>query len=172
VDDDDNPLGPGEKGEICARGKHIMLGYWKNSELTARVLKGGWYHTGDMGFMDEDGYIYMTDRKADMIISGGENVYPKEVEDVIYGHPAVKECTVVSSPSEKWGEIVQAVVVLRPGAAATEEEIIEHCKKTLAGYKCPKAVVFWDDIPKTIVGKIMKKEIKQKFWEGKGRMIS
>lgn len=172
VDDDDNPLGPGEKGEICARGKHIMLGYWKNPELTARVLKGGWYHTGDMGFMDEDGYIYMTDRKADMIISGGENVYPKEVEDVIYGHPAVKECTVVSSPSEKWGEIVQAVVVLRPGAAATEEEIIEHCKKTLAGYKCPKAVAFWDDIPKTIIGKIMKKEIKQKFWEGKERMIS
>ncbi|MBN2282848.1 MAG: long-chain-fatty-acid--CoA ligase [Deltaproteobacteria bacterium] len=172
VDDDDRTLAPGEKGEICARGKHIMMGYWKNPELTAEVLKGGWYHTGDMGYMDEDGYIYMTDRKADMIISGGENVYPKEVEDVIYAHPAVKECAVVSSPSEKWGEIVQAVVVLKPGEKAAEEEIIEHCRKTLAGYKCPKAVAFWDDIPKTIVGKIMKKEIKQKFWEGKGRVIS
>jgi acyl-CoA synthetase (AMP-forming)/AMP-acid ligase II len=172
VDEDDRTLGPGEKGEICAKGKHIMMGYWKNPKLTDVVLKGGWYHTGDMGYMDEDGFIYMTDRKADMIISGGENVYPKEVEDVIYQHPAVKECTVVSSPSAKWGEVVQAVVVLKPGKTVTEEEIIEHCKKTLAGYKCPKAVAFWEDIPKTIVGKIMKKEVKQKFWEGKDRMIS
>jgi acyl-CoA synthetase (AMP-forming)/AMP-acid ligase II len=172
VDEDDNTLGPGENGEICAKGKHIMMGYWKNPTLTAEVLKGGWYHTGDMGFMDENGYIFMTDRKADMIISGGENVYPKEVEEVIYTHPAVRECTVVSSPSEGWGEIVHAVVVLKPGAQATEQEIIDHCRKTLAGYKCPKAVSFWDDLPKTIVGKIMKKEIKQKFWEGKDRMIS
>ncbi|MGD0275422.1 MAG: long-chain-fatty-acid--CoA ligase [Syntrophales bacterium] len=172
VDEDDRTLGPGEKGEICAKGKHIMMGYWKNPKLTNEVLKGSWYHTGDMGYMDKDGFIYMTDRKADMIISGGENVYPKEVEDVIYQHPAVKECTVVSSPSEKWGEIVQAVVVLKLGKTVTEEEIMEHCKKTLAGYKCPKAVAFWEDIPKTIIGKIMKKEVKQKFWEGKDRMIS
>ncbi len=172
VDDEDRTLAPGEPGEICARGKHIMLGYWKNPELTARVLHGGWYHTGDMGYMDEEGFLFMTDRKADMIISGGENVYPAEVENVIYQHPAVFECSVVSAPSEKWGEIVQAVVVLKPGATATEEEIIEYCKKTLAGYKCPKAVAFWDAIPKTIIGKIIKKDIKAKFWEGKERMIS
>jgi acyl-CoA synthetase (AMP-forming)/AMP-acid ligase II len=172
VDEHDNNLAPDEIGEICVRGEHIMMGYWKNPELTAKVLKGGWYHTGDMGFMDKDGYIYMTDRKADMIISGGENIYPKEVEDVIYTHPAVRECTVVSSPSEGWGEIVRAVVVLKPGMSATEKEIIDHCKTTLAGYKCPKAVSFWDDLPKTIVGKIMKKEIKHMFWEGKDRMIS
>jgi long-chain acyl-CoA synthetase len=172
VDEHDNNLAPDEIGEICVRGEHIMMGYWKNPELTAKVLKGGWYHTGDMGFMDKDGYIYMTDRKADMIISGGENIYPKEVEDVIYTHPAVRECTVVSSPSEGWGEIVRAVVVLKPGMSATEQEVIDHCKTTLAGYKCPKAVSFWDDLPKTIVGKIMKKEIKQKFWDGKDRMIS
>jgi long-chain acyl-CoA synthetase len=172
VDEDDKALGPGEYGEICARGEHIMLSYWKNPELTAEVLKGGWYHTGDMGYMDEEGYIFMTDRKADMIISGGENVYPKEVEDVIYGHPSVKECTVVSSPDAKWGEVVQAVVVLHPGKEATEEELIEHCKKSLAGYKCPKAVAFWNDIPKTVVGKIIKKDVKKKFWEGKERMIS
>jgi long-chain acyl-CoA synthetase len=173
VDENDKTLGPGEYGEICAKGKHIMMGYWKNPKLTEAVLKGGWYHTGDMGYMDEDGYIFMTDRKADMIISGGENVYPKEVEDIIYQHPAVKECTVVSAPDAKWGEVVQAVVVLRPGKQATAEEIIEHCKKNnLAGYKCPKAVAFWADIPKTIVGKIVKKDVKKKFWEGKDRMIS
>ncbi|HVN72938.1 MAG TPA: long-chain-fatty-acid--CoA ligase [Desulfomonilia bacterium] len=172
VDDEDNTLAPGENGEICAKGKHIMMGYWKNPKLTAEVLKGGWYHTGDMGYMDEGGYVFMTDRKADMIISGGENVYPKEVEDVIYAHPAVKECSVVSSPSEGWGEIVRAVVVLKPGAGATEKDIIDHCKKTLAPYKCPKAVSFWNDLPKSIVGKILKKDIKKKFWEGKERMIS
>ena len=172
MDENDNTLAPGEIGEICAKGKHIMMGYWKNPKLTAEVLNGGWYHTGDIGYMDEDGFIYMTDRKADMIISGGENVYPAEVENVIYQHPAVLECSVVSAPERRWGEIVQAVVVLKPGAKGTEEEIIDHCKKTLAGYKCPKAVAFWDDLPKTIVGKIMKKDIKEKFWEGKDRMIS
>ena len=172
VDDEDKTLGSGEYGEICAKGEHIMHGYWKNPKLTAEVLKGGWYHTGDMGYMDKEGYLFMTDRKADMIITGGENVYPKEVEDIIYQHPAVRECTVVSAPDAKWGEVVQAVVVLQPGMQVTEEEIIEHCKKNLAGYKCPKAVAFWADIPKTIVGKIVKKDVKKKFWEGKDRMIS
>jgi len=172
VDENDKALGAGEYGEICVKGKHIMMGYWKNPKLTEIVLKGGWYHTGDMGYMDQDGYIFLTDRKADMIISGGENVYPKEVEDVIYQHPAVKECAVVSAPDAKWGEVVQAVVVLRPDKQATAEEIIEHCKKHLAGYKCPKKVAFWHDIPKTIVGKMNKKDIKKIFWEGKDRMIS
>jgi len=171
VDEHDKTAGPDAIGEICVRGAHVMKGYWKNPKLTAEVLKGGWYHTGDMGYQDRDGYIYLTDRKANMIISGGENVYPKEVEDVIYAHPAVKECAVVSSPSEGWGEIVHAVVVLRDGRSATEREIIDHCKKTLAGYKCPKAVSFWADLPKTVVGKIAKKEVKQKFWDGKERMI-
>lgn len=172
VNEDDKKVPAGKIGEICVKGKHIMLGYWKNPKLTEAVLKGGWYHTGDMGYMDEDGFIFMTDRKADMIISGGENVYPKEVEDVIYQYQAVKECTVVSAPDAKWGEVVQAVVVLHPDKQATAEDIIEHCKKHLAGYKCPKAVAFWNDIPKTIVGKIVKKDIKKAFWEGKDRMIS
>jgi long-chain acyl-CoA synthetase len=172
VDEHEDPVNPGAIGEICVKGRHIMLGYWKNPNLTSEALRNGWYHTGDMGYMDEDGFVFLTDRKADMIISGGENVYPKEVEDVIYSHPAVKECAVVSSPSEKWGEIVQAVVVLKPRQTATEEEIIRHCKKTLTGYKCPKAVAFWNDLPKTVVGKIVKKEIKQRFWEGKDRLIS
>jgi len=172
VDDNDKPVPTGEIGEVCVKGKHVMLGYWKNPKLTAEVLRGGWLHMGDMGYMDEDGYLYLTDRKADMIISGGENVYPKEVEDIIYQHPAVQECTVVSAPDAKWGEIVQAVVVLKPEQKATEQDIIEHCKRRLAGYKCPKAVAFWDEIPKTIVGKIEKKKIKEKFWEGRKRKIS
>ncbi len=172
VDDNNNPVPIGEIGEICVKGKHVMLGYWKNPKLTAEVLRGGWLHMGDMGFMDEDGYVYMTDRKADMIISGGENVYPKEVEDIIYQHPAVQECSVVSAPDAKWGEIVQAVVTLKPGQKATEQDIIEHCKARLAGYKCPKAVAFWETIPKTIVGKIEKKKIKESFWQGRARKIS
>jgi acyl-CoA synthetase (AMP-forming)/AMP-acid ligase II len=172
ADEKGNVLGLGEVGEICVKGKHVMMGYWKKPELTGQVLKGGWYHTGDMGYMDREGFVYMTDRKADMIISGGENVYPKEVENVIYQHPSVRECSVVSSPDPKWGEIVQAVVVLNQGKTATEQEIIEHCKKNLAGYKCPKAVSFWTDLPKTVIGKIAKKEIKQQFWQGRERMIN
>ncbi|HEY9160414.1 MAG TPA: long-chain-fatty-acid--CoA ligase [Desulfomonilia bacterium] len=172
MDENDNPVPTGEIGEICVKGKHVMLGYWKNPRLTAEVLRGGWLHMGDMGFMDKEGYVYMTDRKADMIISGGENVYPKEVEDIIYQHQAVSECTVVSAPDPKWGEIVQAVVVLKPGMKATEEDIIEHCKTRLAGYKCPKAVAFWDSIPKTIVGKIEKKKIKESFWQGRARKVN
>ncbi len=172
VDENDNPVPAGETGEICVKGKHVMLGYWKNPKLTDEVLHGGWLHMGDMGYMDADGYVYMTDRKADMIISGGENVYPKEVEDIIYQHPAVQECSVVSAPDAKWGEIVQAVVVLRPGQQVTDQEIIEHCKDKLAGYKCPKAVAFWDAIPKTIVGKIEKKKIKESFWQGRERKVN
>lgn len=164
-------VGPGEMGEICVSGEHIMKGYWKNPKLTAEALRGGWYHTGDVGYLDADGYLYITDRKADMIISGGENVYPKEVEDVIYTHPAVRECAVVSSPSEAWGEIVHAVVVLHDGRSATEQEVIAHCKKTLAGYKCPKAVSFRSELPKTAIGKIAKKEVKRQFWGAAERMV-
>jgi long-chain acyl-CoA synthetase len=116
---DDKPLPPGEIGEIVLRGKCVMKGYWKNPELTAETLRGGWYHTGDMGFLDEDGYLFLVDRKADMIVTGGENVYPKEVEDVLYRHPAVSMAAVVSAPDEKWGERVQAVVVLKPDQKVT-----------------------------------------------------
>jgi acyl-CoA synthetase (AMP-forming)/AMP-acid ligase II len=173
VDENDNTLPANEKGEICCKGIHVMLGYWKNENLTREALKGGWYHTGDIGYIDEEGYIFMTDRMADMIISGGENVYPKEVEDIIYRHGAVKECAVVSSPDDKWGEIVQAVVVIREGESVTEEDIIEHCRKeNLAGYKCPKRVAFWEMLPKSVVGKILKKDIKSKFWQGKEKTIS
>jgi acyl-CoA synthetase (AMP-forming)/AMP-acid ligase II len=171
VDENDQPVRVGEIGEIVARGKNIMLGYWKNPELTEQVLRGGWLHTGDMGAVDEDGFIYLVDRKADMIVTGGENVYPKEVEDVLYEHPAVQECAVVSAPDEKWGERVQAVVSLKEGASATEEELIAHCKKSLAGYKCPKAVHIWDALPKTPIGKIIRKDVKKTFWGDQEKKI-
>ncbi len=169
---DDKPLPPGEVGEIVLRGKCVMQGYWKNPALTAETLRGGWYHTGDMGYLDEDGYLFLVDRKADMIVTGGENVYPKEVEDVLYEHPAVEMVAVVSAPDEKWGERVQAVVVLKPDQEVREEELIAHCKGRLAGYKCPKAIVFQDSLPTTAVGKILRKDIKKTFWQGYERTIN
>jgi acyl-CoA synthetase (AMP-forming)/AMP-acid ligase II len=122
--------------------------------------------------MDAEGYLFLVDRKADMIVTGGENVYPKEVEDVLYQHPAVAMAAVVSAPDEKWGERVQAVVVLKPDQSTTEAELIAHCKQRLAGYKCPKAIEFSDKLPTTPVGKILRKDVKKKYWEGRDRSIS
>ena len=133
---------------------------------TAEIMKGGWLHTGDLGRKDEDGYIYIMDRKKDMIISGGENIYSREVEEVLYTHPAVQEAAVVGIPDEKWGESVKAVVVLRKGMTATEKAIINLCKEHLASYKKPKSVEFWDSLPMTGSGKIMKNEIRDSYWQG------
>jgi len=170
-DENDSPVQAGEAGEIVVRGKNTMKGYWKNKELTARTLRGGWLHTGDVGTMDEEGYIYLLDRKADMIVTGGENVYPKETEDVLYENPAVQECAVVSAPDPKWGERVQAVVVLKENHAITEADLIAHCKQRLAGYKCPKKIEFWQELPKTPIGKIIRKEVKRHFWKDHEKMI-
>ncbi len=172
VDKKGHLVASGEIGEITARGKHIMLGYWKNPELTQKVIRDGWYHTGDMGYLDDDGYLFLVDRKADMIVTGGENVYPKEVEDVLYEHPAVAMAAVVSAPDDKWGERVQAVVTLKPDQTAKEDDILNFCKKRLSGYKCPKALEIWEQVPTTPVGKILRKDVKEKFWEGKERLIS
>jgi len=172
VDENDKPVKCGKVGEIVVRGKNVMMGYWKQPELTREILKGGWLHTGDVGTVDEDGYIYLIDRKADMIVTGGENVYPKETEDVLYEHPNVQECVVVSAPDDKWGERVQAVVVLKKGQIATEEELINHCKSKLAGYKCPKKIEFWDQLPKTPIGKILRKEVKKHFWQCRERIVA
>ncbi|MGD0919756.1 MAG: long-chain-fatty-acid--CoA ligase [Thermodesulfobacteriota bacterium] len=148
VDVEDRTLLPGEVGEICIRGKNVMMGYWKNPNLTAKTLRGWWLHTGDVGMIDDEGFIFLMDRKADMIITGGENVYPAETEDVLYSHSAVRECAVVAAPDKKWGERVQAVVVLKDGCSVTKDELIKHCKDRLAGYKCPKSIDFWSELPK------------------------
>ena len=161
----------GEAGEILARSDRMMIGYWGKPQETAETITGGWLHTGDVGRMDEDGYIYLVDRKKDMIISGGENIYSREVEEVLYTHPAILEAAVVGVPDEKWGESVKAVVVLKEGATACEEEIIDFCKEYLAGYKKPRSVEFRDSLPKTGSGKIKKGEIREEYWKGQERKI-
>jgi acyl-CoA synthetase (AMP-forming)/AMP-acid ligase II len=153
----------GEVGEIVARGDIIMKGYLKQPEASAETLAGGWLHTGDMGWIDEDGYIYIVDRKKDMIISGGENIYPKEIEDVIYTHPAVSEAAVIGVPDEVWGESVKAVVAVKPGMDVTSDEVIGLCKKNLASYKKPKTVEIWqEDLPKNPSGKILKTALRKR----------
>ncbi len=170
-DDKDQDVPSGEIGEIVVQGKHVMLGYWKNPGGTREAIKDGWYHTGDLGFINEDGYLYLVDRKADMIVTGGENVYPKEVENVLYDHPSVSMAVIVSAPDKKWGERVQGVVVLKPDEKTTPGEIIDFCKDKLAGYKCPKSIEIWDSIPTTAIGKVLRKDVKKKFWEGYDRSI-
>jgi long-chain acyl-CoA synthetase len=161
VDDNDNDIKPGEMGEIIARGPNVMQGYWKRPEETSETLKGGWLRTGDVGTIDEEGYIYVVDRKKDLIISGGENISPHEVEDVLYKHPAVKECSVIGVPDERWGEQVKAVVALSEGRQATEAELIKYCVDHLAKYKCPRSVVFVDALPKDPVGKVQKRVLRE-----------
>jgi len=170
-DDGDHELPPGEMGEIVVRGEVVMKGYWKNSKATAETLRSGWLHTGDLGVMDENGYVYILDRAKDMIISGGENIYSREIEDVILLHPAVHEVAVIGVPDETWGEAVKAIVSLKKGQNATEEEIIRFCKGHLASYKKPKSVEFIDEIPKNPYGKVLKKELREKYWEGEARRV-
>jgi acyl-CoA synthetase (AMP-forming)/AMP-acid ligase II len=137
-----------------------MKSYWRLPEETKKILRNGWLYTGDLATVDEDGYIFITDRKDFMIISGGENVYPREVEDIIYQHPAVKEVCVVGIPDDRWGEAVKALLVHKEGVPVTEDEIIKFCKQHMAGYKAPKSVEFVSELPKDPVGKILRKEIK------------
>ncbi len=159
VDEDDNPLPPGEPGEVVIRGHNIMKGYWKRPDATAEAMRNGWFHSGDIGRTDEDGYFYIVDRKKDLIIRGGYNVFPREVEEVLYEHPAVLEAAVVGTPDEEMGEEVCAAVVLRPEADASAEDLQQHVKSQLAAYKYPRRVWFLDELPKGPTGKILKREI-------------
>jgi long-chain acyl-CoA synthetase len=165
VDEKGNDVEPDEVGEIIVRSKHIMVEYWHKPEETSKTLVNGWIHTGDMGYYDDEGYIYIADRKKDMIISGGENVYPREVEDVLYEHPAVLEAAVIGIPDPYWVEKVHAVVVTKKGVSTTAEELTAFCKKRIAGYKAPKTVEFVDSLPKNPAGKILKRELREKYWK-------
>ena len=152
-------------GEICIRSAQVMAGYWNNSVASIETLRGGWLHTGDLGYMDEDGFVYLVDRKKDMIISGGENVYSREVEEALMSHDSVNDVAVIGIADEKWGEMVTAVVVLKAGATTTSDELIEHCRGQIAGYKCPKRIEFIDEIPHLPSGKTNKVQLREQFSE-------
>ncbi|MBU4611000.1 long-chain-fatty-acid--CoA ligase [Achromobacter sp. GG226] len=172
VDDAGNELPRGTVGEIIARGPNVMMGYWKLPEATAEALRGGWMHTGDGAYMDEAGYIYIVDRLKDMIVSGGENVYSAEVENVLARHPGVQACAVIGVPHEKWGEAVHAIVVPRAGHALEAAQLQAFCRERLAGYKCPKTVDVAEALPMSPAGKVLKQVLRKPFWDGRDRKVS
>lgn len=171
MDEHGNPVPQGETGEIWVKGPAVIKGFWRNSEETMRTIENGWFKTGDLGKMDEDRYLYIVDRKKDMIISGGENIYAKEIDDILHRHPAVLEAAAIGVPDKEWGEAVKAIVVLKPGMTATEEEVIQFCKERLASYKKPKSVEFMEGLPKTASGKILKRDLREKYWKGHDRRV-
>ncbi len=166
VDEEDREVAAGELGEIVLRGPNVLKGYYKNPEATERAFRDGWFHTGDVGYKDADGFFYIVDRKSDMIIRGGENIYPREIDEVLYRHPAVASAAVIGVPDPLYGEEVAAFVVLKEGARAGEEEVINFCREHLADYKCPKSVRFVADIPKGPTGKLLKRELARLFASG------
>jgi long-chain acyl-CoA synthetase len=166
VGPDRKPVAAGEVGEVAVRGANVMMGYWERPEETAKAVIDGWMHTGDGGYMDEDGFIYVVDRVKDMIISGGENVYSVEVENAIAQHPAVAQCAVIGIPDPQWGETVHAIVIPKPGAEVNGAELIAYCKEKIAGYKCPRSVdIRSEPFPLSGAGKVLKRELRRPFWE-------
>ena len=171
VDEYDRDVPAEQVGEIVVRGEAMTVGYWNLPEETERTIRDGWLHTGDFGRMDDKGYVFIVDRKHDMIISGGKNIYPREIEEVIYSHEAVLETAVIGVPDDYWGESVKAFVVLKQGMNATEQDIIDLCKNTIASYKKPRTVEFLQQLPKSPAGKILKRVIREKYWEGRERRV-
>ncbi len=163
LDDRDEEVPTGERGEICVKGPNVMKGYWNRPDATAEAIRNGWFHTGDIGVRDADGFFYIVDRKKDMIISGGENIYPAEVEECLYAHPDIAEVAVIGVPDAKWGESVRAIVVLKAGVSTTAEQIMEFCQGRLARYKQPRSVVFTDVLPRNPAGKVLKFELRDRF---------
>ncbi|TNF83374.1 long-chain-fatty-acid--CoA ligase [Pseudomonas sp. ICMP22404] len=172
VDENDQPVPTGTVGEVVARGPGVMLGYWNRPEETKAALRGGWMHTGDGGYMDEDGFIFIVDRIKDMIVSGGENIYSLEVEAALDKHPAVAMSAVVGIPSQEWGESVHAAVVLKPGHSCSGEELGLHCRQLIANYKVPRSYSFEKNLPVSGAGKILKREIRRPFWTQSGRQVN
>lgn len=163
-------VAPGESGEICIKGPQVMTGYYKKPEETAKVLRDGWLYTGDIGFLDEDGHLTIVDRKKDLIVAGGYNVYPKEIDEVLFDHPKILEACAIGIPDPYRGETVKAFIVVKPGETLTEEEITRHCRERLAAYKVPKAIAFLDSLPKSAVGKILRRELRAREMTQQGQM--
>jgi acyl-CoA synthetase (AMP-forming)/AMP-acid ligase II len=173
VDLDGRDVAPDRQqvGEVVVRGDVVMEGYWRQPEATAAALRDGWFHTGDLATIDEEGYILIVDRAKDMILTGGENVASAEIERVLYQHPAILECAVIAIPDEQWGEVARAVITLKAGCQASDAEILDHCRKHLAGFKIPKSIEFVEALPKGGTGKILKKVLREKFWAGHERRV-
>ena len=163
VDDAGVELPGGETGEILIKSESVIAGYWNNPEETANVIRDGWFHTGDLGYLDDERYLFVVDRKKDMVVSGGVNIYSKEIESVLYRHPAVLEAAVIGLPDEEWGEVVTAVISTRPEREVTGRELIDFCRTSLAGYKKPRKVFFMDELPKNPSGKILKRVLRDKL---------
>ena len=172
VDENDTPVPHGSIGEIIMRGPQVMRGYWNLEDASAEALRGGWMHTGDAGVLDEEGFIYIQDRVKDMIVSGGENIYPREVEEVLFQHPAVADAAVIGVPDQRWGETVKAIVVPREGQHPTPEEVIEFCRGRLGGFKLPRSVDFVETLPRNPSGKVLKRELRERYWAGETRRVS
>ena len=173
VDSDDAPVANGVVGEVVVRGPNVMKGYWRQAELTAQAVRGGWMHTGDGGYLDDDGYLFVVDRVKDMIVTGGENVYSTEVENAIASHPAVAQCAVIGIPDDKWGEAVHAIVALREAESLDPEEIGRHCRGLIAGYKCPRSVeIRAEPLPLSSVNKINKALLRAPFWADRTRQVN
>ncbi|MCB1666379.1 MAG: AMP-binding protein [Pseudomonadales bacterium] len=171
VDEDDKELPRGEIGEIAIRGPQLMEGYWNLPDATANALRGGWMYTGDAGRMDEEGFVYIQDRIKDMIVSGGENIYPKEVENALFEHPNVADAAVIGVPSEQWGEAVLAFVATRDGQTIEPDELIAFCRERLAGYKVPRAIESIAQIPRNASGKVLKKDLREPYWRDVDRRV-
>ena len=171
MDDEGRLLGCNEVGEIVVRGDLVMLGYHDNPAETEAASRFGWHHTGDVGMRDEAGYYYIVDRKKDMIISGGFNIYPSEIEQVLWGHPAVNDCAVIGVPDAKWGEAVTAIVELKPDATAEAQELAAYCRERLGSMKTPKRIEFWAELPRSNLGKVLKRDIRERFWQGQARRV-
>jgi fatty-acyl-CoA synthase len=157
---------------VCARSNVVFAGYWRQPEATAEAIVDGWFHTGDLGVQDASGSIHLVDRKKDVIISGGENISSPEIEDALYQHPAVLECAVIGVPHEKWGETPKALVVLRPGQAIGEAELLAFCRERLAHFKCPSSIEFVAELPRTATGKLQKFRLREAYWRGQTRRVS
>jgi len=171
VDHNDNISGPNEKGEIVLRGPTAMKYYFNDAEATAEIQKNGWHHTGDIGYRDDDGFFYIVDRKRDMVVSGGFNIFPFEIEQVLLAHPDIQDCAVIGVPDEKWGEAVKAVVICSPGSRVSEKELQDFCRQRLGGMKTPKSIDFVNDLPKSAAGKILKRVIRETYWKGQKRKV-
>jgi len=172
IDDKGDEVPQGEVGEIIIKSKFVMKGYWKRPEATENAIRDGWFHSGDVGYFDSDGYLYIHDRLKDMIVSGGENVYPAEVENALFDYLDIIDLAVIGVPSKKWGEAVKAIIVLRPGADFNEKDFIAYAKTKIAGYKCPKSVDIVNALPRNASGKVLRRQLREPYWRDSERQVS